>query len=148
MGSLFLKEFKQSNKEFVVVDYNPEIIRALINKKIPCIYGDFVNNEILDKIDVKNSKMIISTIPDIEDNLLLIKKTREINPKVPIIVVANRISEALELYKAGASYVIIPQVIGAQRAFETIKKITKKGNIHKLKQEHLSYLKSIHRILY
>jgi len=148
MGSLFLKEFKESKKEFVVVDYNPEIIRALINKKIPCIYGDFVNKEVLDKINVKDSKMIISTIPDIEDNLLLIKKTRELNPKVSIIVVANRISEALELYNAGASYVIVPQVIGAQKAFETIKKITKKGSLKSLKQEHISYLKSIHRILY
>ncbi len=148
MGSLFLKEFKQTNKDIIVVDYNPEIIRALINKKIPCIYGDFVNNEVLDRIDVRNSKMIISTIPDIEDNLLLIKKTRKLNNKVLIIVVANRISEALELYKAGASYVIIPQVIGGQRAFETVQKITNKKGLKKLKEKHIKYLNLIHRILY
>ena len=149
IGSLFLKELKDEKEKIIVVDYNPEIIASLINKKIPCIYGDFVNEEVLEKIDVKNVKMIISTIPDLEDNLLLIKKVRELNKKAPVIVVANRIDSAFELYKAGADYVIIPQIVGGQRASELIKKIKKdKSSFKKVKDDHISYLKDIHRILY
>jgi len=149
MGSLFLKEFKEDKKNIIIVDYNPEIIASLINKKIPCIYGDFVNSEVLDKVGIKNAEMIISTIPDVEDNLLLIKKTRELNHKVPLFVVANRISEALDLYKAGADYVILPQVIGGQRAFEVIERVQKnKSALKDLKQRQIRYLNSIHRILY
>ncbi len=149
MGSLFLKEFEEDKKNIIVVDYNPEIIASLINKKIPCIYGDFVNNEILKRIDIKNAEMIISTIPDLDDNLLLIKKTKELNSKVQIFAVANRISEALELYKAGVDYVILPQIIGGQRAFGIIKKIQEdNSSLGDLKKKHIKYLKSIHRILY
>jgi len=149
MGSLFLKEFKKTKENILVIDYNPEIIKSLINKKIPCIYGDFINSEVLDNSDILNTEMIISTVPELEDNLLLIKKVRTIHPRMPIFVVANRIDDALELYNAGASYVILPQVIGGQRAFEEIRKIKrKKESLPKLKKEHIKYLNSIHRILY
>tara|TARA_Y100000310_G_scaffold314023_1_gene363020 strand:- start:104 stop:1810 length:1707 start_codon:yes stop_codon:yes gene_type:complete len=149
MGSLFLKDFQENKKNVMVVDYNPEIIASLINKKIPCIYGDFIDKEILEKINTKNAEMIISTIMGIEDNLLLIKKIKQMNPGVPTIVTADRISEALELYDAGAEYVILPQIIGAQRAFELLQKIkSKKDSLRDLKRKHIKYLNSIHRILY
>ncbi len=149
MGTLFLKEFEDKKQDIIVVDYNPEIIKALINKKIPCIYGDFINSEVLEKLNLKNAEIIISTIPDAENNLLLIKKVREINSKAPILVNAERISEALKLYKAGASYVILPQIIGGQKGFEEIKKIKKSpAKIEKLREEQIKYLNLIHRFLY
>jgi hypothetical protein len=149
MGSLFLKEFEDMKKEIIVIDYNPEIINSLIKKKIPCIYGDFINGEVIERVNVKNSETIISTIPDLEDNLLLIKKVRAVS-NAPVFVVANRIDDAIELYKAGANYVILPQVIGGQKGSAIIKKLRggKKSILSDMKKEHIKYLKSIHRILY
>ena len=149
MGSLFLKEFEKRKGDLVVVDYNPEIIKSLIDKKVPCIYGDFMNSEVIEKAGIKGAEIIISTIADEEDNLYLIKKARKLNSKVLIFVVAKRISEALILYKAGADYVILPQVIGGQRGFHLIEKIKKDKNlIKKYREEHKKYLESIHKILY
>ncbi len=149
MGSLFLKEFEDKDKVPLIIDYNPEIIKSLIKKKVPCIYGDFMNDEVLEKAEFKKAEIIISTIPDIEDNLLLIKKIKKLNPKALIFVTARRISEALKLYDKGADYVIIPQVIGGQRGFELIQKMEKdKSELKKLKQMHIKFLNSIHNILY
>jgi voltage-gated potassium channel Kch len=149
MGSLFLKDFQTSKKEIIIVDYNPEIIASLIKKKIPCIYGDCINKEVLEKVNLKNAEMMISTVANPEDNLLLIKKTKSLNSKIPVIVTADRISEALELYDAGADYVILPQIIGAQKAFEIIQSVkNNKDKLMGLKKGHIQYLNSIHRILY
>lgn len=149
MGSLFLKEFEKNKKDIFIVDYNPEIIKPLMDKKIPCIYGDYVNEEVLNKIDLKKAEIIISTIPDFEENLLLIKKIKRINPRIIAFVVAERISEALRLYKSGADYVILPQVIGGQKVSEIINKVKdNKSEIKRLKKEQLEYLDSIHNILY
>ena len=149
MGSLFVKEFENNQKDIFVVDYNPEIIRSLMGKRIPCIYGDFANEEVFDKISIKKAEIVISTIPDAEDNIILIKKTRSINKHALIFVVANRISEALELYNAGADYVILPQIVGGQKVSEVIKKVNHdKSEILKLKKGHMRYLNSIHNILY
>jgi Kef-type K+ transport system membrane component KefB len=149
MGSLLLKEFEQEKKNVVVVDYNPEIIRSLINKRVPCIYGDYMNEEILERINIKNAEMVISTIPEFEDNLLLIKRAKQKNRRITIFIVADRISEALELYKQGADYVFLPQVIGARKGVEIIKKMkTGKIILKDLKKEHIKYLDSIHHLLY
>ena len=91
MGSLILQEFEKNKNDVLIVDYNPEIIRALMQKKIPCIYGDFMHEEIVEKINLKNAEVVISTIPDFEDNMLLIRKTKKVNKKVIVIVVASRI---------------------------------------------------------
>lgn len=149
MGSLILKEFEKEKKEVVVVDYNPDIITALIKKKIPCIYGDFANEEVIEKLSLKNAEMIISTIPDFEDNIFMIKKTKKINPRIKIFIVAERISEALNLYRKGADYVILPQVLGGQKTSELIKRFKgEKSELNHLKKEHINYLNSIHHILY
>ncbi|MEK6860024.1 MAG: cation:proton antiporter [Nanoarchaeota archaeon] len=149
MGSLFLKEFEKNKSDIFVVDYNPEIIKPLMDKKIPCIYGDYVNEEVLNKINLKKAEMMISTIPDFDENLLLIKKIKRSNPKIISFVVAERISEAVSLYKAGADYVILPQVISGQKVSDIIEKVkSNKSEMQKIKKEHLKYLDSVHHILY
>ncbi len=149
MGSLFLKEFENEKKQVFVVDYNPEIIQSLIAKKIPCIYGDYATEEIFEKLNIRKAKFVISTIPDFDENIVLIKKIKRYNSKAIIFVVAERISEALDLYKKGADYVIMPQVLGGQKAFEVMKKVKNdKFEIKEIRKAHLKYLESIHHILY
>lgn len=149
MGSLFLNEFEKEKKDILAVDYDPVIIKSLIGKKIPCIYGDFMNEEIFNKINFKNTETIVSTIPNFEDNILLIKKAKKANKNSLVLVSARRISEALELYKAGADYVILPEVISGKIGLELIKKIKGgKIGIRDLKKEQIEYLNSIHNILY
>jgi Kef-type K+ transport system membrane component KefB len=149
MGSLFLKEFEKEKKDVIVIDYNPEIIKSLIKKKIPCIYGDLMNDEVLEKVNLKSAEMIISTTPDLDDNLFLIRKTKKANKDAIIFVVANRISEAKLLYSAGADYVIMPQVAGGVNGFNIIKQLRKdKSKLKQIKKEQQKYLDNIHNILY
>jgi len=117
MGSLILKNFEKDRNDLLVVDYNPEIIRSLMDKKIPCIYGDFMHEEILEKINLKDAEIVVSTIPDFDDNILLLKKARGLNRKAVLIVAASRISEAIDLYKQGADFVVLPKLIGGGECF-------------------------------
>ena len=148
MGSLILKEFEKNKQEISVVDYNPQIIKFLINKKIPCIYGDFMHDEILDRINIKNAEIVISTVPDFEDNMSLIRKMNKLNKEAKVIVVASRISEALELYKQGADYVILPKFIGGEVARSIIKKASNNEWLKKIRNEHKKRLESLHYLLY
>jgi len=148
-GSLLLKEFQNKKEDLFVVDYNPEIIKSLIEKKIPCVYGDFMNPEVFAKIGIEDAEIVVSTIPDFEDNILLLRKIRDINKNALVFLAANRIHEAMELYKLGANYVILPQIEGGQRAFELIQKFKKgKISVKDIQKEHIKYLNSIHHILY
>lgn len=149
MGSLFVKEFENNKEELFVVDYNPEVIRNLMHKQVPCVYGDFANEEVFEKAEIKRAEIIISTIPDIDDNLVLLKKIRRINKNALVFIVADRISEALQLYDRGADYVILPQIVGGQKVSQIIEKTgINRAELARIKKEHIKYLDSIHKILY
>ncbi len=149
MGSLFLDEFSGMKKSILVVDFNPDIIKALMRKKVSCIYGDFANREVLEKANLESAEIVITTIPGLEDNLLLIKKVKEKNKKAVIFVSADRISHAEALYKAGADYVILPQVIGGRKSAELMKAVLKDRKKAKpIKTDAVKYIKRIHHLLY
>ncbi|MDO8508619.1 MAG: cation:proton antiporter [Nanoarchaeota archaeon] len=114
IGFDLLESLKKLNKRFLVVDYNPDTIKQLIKQGIDCRYGDAGDSELLDDLNISNSKMIISTIPEIDTNILIIRKIRSINKKAIIIAISHQIDEALRLYEEGAAYVIMPHFLGGQ----------------------------------
>ena len=96
----------------------------------------------LEEINFCKTKMIISTIPDTETNLLLIKEIRKTNEKCIIIVMSHQIDNALELYNQGASYVILPHFLGGNYVATMIEDY--EFNIEHFLEEkikHLEYLK-------
>jgi len=148
MGSLFLRYLSKKREEVLIVDYDPSIIKSLAEKKISCIYGDFTNSEVLEKINFKAADLVVSTIPDIEGNLLILKKIKDSNSKVIFIATAERISNAEELYRQGADYVLLPKVISGEIGFNLARKLMKnKQNIKKMKKDQKDYLKNIHHLL-
>lgn len=107
-GHEFIKTFQSLKKRYVVIDYDPAIIELLQQKRIPCLYGDASDTELLDEIGVQSSKLVISAINDFETNEQLVRHMNLLNPEAVIVCNANSYEEALQLYELGSSYVIIP----------------------------------------
>ena len=122
IGFDFLESFKKLKKRFLVVDYNPDVVEDLIKKKINCEYGDVGDIEFLNSLKLKNVKMVVSTVPDFETNILLIRKIRSVNKNAIIIVISHQIEEADVLYKTGATYVVLPHFLGGKYAAMLINK--------------------------
>ncbi len=118
MGRVIVKTMQKIKKKFIVIDYNPDIVKQLIEQGIPCIYGDVEDIEILERANLKNAEILISTIPNREDNLLLIKEACSLNPKMHIFITADYPDDALEFYDAGADYVIVPKILGGEKISE------------------------------
>lgn len=142
IGYSILQTFSKIKKPFIIIDYNPDVIRKLKAEKIPCIYGDMADVEILEKAKVDSAKLIISTIPDRYENTFLIKNTRKENKKAIIIVTARHIDDALYFYDEGADYVILPHILGGDYISVLLERFT--GDFAKLlyhKVEHITQLK-------
>jgi len=87
---------------------------GLKNEKIPFVYGSIYSPYFLDRIDFNNVEIAVSSLVNAEDNKLIIKTIKRNNPKAIIIVTAKSLSNSLELYDAGADYVIYPSYINEQ----------------------------------
>ncbi len=142
MGTVFIKKLQKYGRRILAVDFDPEIIKALERKNISAVYGDISNTEIFNHLPLAKLKVIISTIPKREDNLLIINYFKKLLPKVFIVATAQRIDDALEMYKAGANYVITPFIVTAEHAIENILKLNK-WQFKKLKKEQIRYLKDL-----
>lgn len=138
--SIFHKLIKLKQK-FLVIDYNPEIIKKLIKQRIPCIYGDVGNVEILERIDFTSVKYLISTVPDKISTLLLCKKAKKFNPDVVIFVTSYHVDDALALYDAGADYVILPHFLGGHHASVLLEEATQ--DISKLVKRKIKHIKEL-----
>jgi len=142
IGYDLLQSLKKLKKKVLVVDYDPETIIKLSNEKIECRYGDVDDEEFLNELNLVETKMIISTIPEFETNLLLINKIRQINKKAIIITISHNIEEANELYGQGATYIIMPHFLGGIHASKMIDEY--KFDLDKFmkeKEKHIKYLK-------
>ena len=147
IGYSIVKTLMKLKKSLLIVDFNPEVIKQLIEKKIPSIYGDVGDIEVLERLNFKKAKMIISTIPTKSDNMLLIRTAKKENKKITIFVTANQIKEALDFYDAGADYVVLPHFLGGEHLSLLIEDFTEDINKmieHKLK--HIKELKERHAL--
>ena len=137
IGFSIMKSFMHLKKKYMVVDFNPERVKRLNSKGIKCIYGDVSNADFIDDLRVEKAKIIVSTIPETENNLMLLGKIRGKNKDAIVIVTARQISDTYELYRAGANYVILPHFLGGEytaRLIEKAKENKKEYEIEKQKQ--------------
>ncbi len=146
MGSILLNGLEKHKDELIVMDHNPEIIHSLVKKKVSCLYGNLGSPEMLHNLNIESLERVISTIPNFEENIYLIKKIKQRNQSAMLILTATRISEALDLYKKGADYVILPKVLAGEEASQIIKK--EKQAIGNMKKAHIRELRKVHHILY
>lgn len=140
-GLEFIHLFKKMKKDFVVVDYDPEVIDIMEQQKINCIYGDATDIELLQEVGIEKAKLIVSAMTDHDTNIFLLKLINKINPKSIIIVHAESIKKATELYDLGASYVVMPHYIGNDNIASFIQNSDlKKSEFTKYQEKHLSYI--------
>lgn len=129
LGQAFIKDLKNYNQKLVVVDYDPAIVDKLTKKGIEVVYGDIADNDIQDKVQLDKAKMVISSLPDVENNLIFLSRAKQIKPK-PMIIIIARFKENVKLLKdSGADYVILPyEIVG-----KTLAKAVATGNFSMLK---------------
>src|SRR3989344_2478527 len=111
----------------------------IFEKKSLSIYGDISDLDIQDRAKLNTARLIISTIPDIEDNLLLLKKHKVENRRSKIVVMALDSTDAKILYKEGADYVILPHLAGGRQIAQILKE-DRLEEITKLKNKDMRYL--------
>lgn len=116
IGYDFLGVFKKLNKKFLVVDHSPEAISLLKKLNVDCVYGDADDGDLIDELHLEESKLIISTIPDLDTNLYIVQKIRLKNKDSIVLAVAHMINDAFKLYEEGVDYVIMPHFLGGSYA--------------------------------
>jgi Trk K+ transport system NAD-binding subunit len=114
MGQSIIRALENSGEEVLVVDFDPNVVEKLRGQGIHVIFGDIADTDIQERLGFEKSKLVISTVPDLEDNLLLIEGLKHVNKNALVVVMALETYDAKALYEAGADYVILPHLAGGR----------------------------------
>lgn len=145
IGSDFVDVFKKKKSKFLVVDYNPETVASLISSGINVEYGDAADINFLESLNLKKLEVVVSTIPSVSSNMLIVETVRRYNKKVTLMMVAHNIKDALKLYNLGADYIILPHFLGGRYMADMLLKLGghfSRRKFSKIKHQHLGYLQN------
>ena len=97
---------------FAVVDFNPDVVKRLRAKGIPAYFGDAADVEFLEGLPLDSAKLMVSTIPEHDDQETLIAHARGVNPRLIILGNTYHVQDLEDLYTAGANYIMMPHLLG------------------------------------
>lgn len=120
-GHEFLEAFRDMKQRYLVVDYDPEVIEQLDRQGVRNTYGDATDEELLHEINAHKAQLIVSTVSDMSVNRSLLGYLRYHNPTAVFICHADSYDQAADLYRHGATYVMLPHFLGSERIGSFIK---------------------------
>jgi len=142
-----LNIMKNHDMDFVIVDFDPDVISSLKKKGIDAIYGDMSDPEMIEQINIDKAKIVISTTHELHDDLNILSKLDLMNRKCLTYMTAYSPQDALKLYEKGADFVILPNHLSWDALSMLVKDVKLKDykNFHKFsqskKEQHIKILK-------
>jgi Kef-type K+ transport system membrane component KefB len=111
VGGPVVRYLKKTDIPFVVMDFNPTIVKKLRDDGVNVLYGDIGDPEVLDWLQIEKAKLIISTASDMQDNQLLIEECIRRKTRATIVVRTDEPNHQKTLRDLGAHYVILPEKV-------------------------------------
>lgn len=135
VGGPILDTIRKMGQPYMIVDFDPQVIRELSETGEPTMYGDAGDHHFLQELQIEKTKFVISTIPDLTISTTLLGYLSSRDYHGVAIVSARTPDEAKICYKAGATYVIVPTVLGGEKFRELlVEKKVRRASWEKLAQ--------------
>lgn len=116
-GMTVIEEFIRSKKQLVVIENRQDIVDEL-EITYPGIYflvGDATKDEVLHEANILKAGGLITSLSIDADNLFVVVSAKSINPNMIIISRSVDSHTEKKLYRAGANYVISPNIVEGMR---------------------------------
>jgi voltage-gated potassium channel len=120
MGHVVGQSLQGAGRSVVVVDSDPERTAQAEREGVAYLLGDAREEVTLQAAGIERAAALIAALPDDAGNVFLTLTARGLNPRLRIIARAEEAATQDKLVKAGASRVICPQTIGANRIVDVL----------------------------
>jgi Kef-type K+ transport system membrane component KefB len=133
---------KSKDKKFIVIDNDPSRLDYADKLGATTAFGDLKDETLINDLKLQDSDLIISTVPDMTANLVLLQYVKDNNIDVPVIVNAFHDVDAIELYKEGASFVIHPYLLVSGFLHRVVTNKDTEASLGRAAEKDLAFLKS------
>ena len=113
VGSAVAEAFETFARPYVVIETDPEIVKGLRARGIPCVYGDASSRRLLEVAGAAHAALAVIALPEVERVHLAVANLRTLNRDIPILARAHDPSARDRLVDEGANEVIQPELEAA-----------------------------------
>jgi len=122
VGMYVAEDLKKKGEKYLVVDKNPILVSEIHKRGLLALEGDVLDEDILLSAGLMHAKALVAVLPETEKNILIVLTVREHRPDIKIYARAEKRDLIKKLKKAGADYIVMPELIGAEEILNEIKK--------------------------
>jgi Kef-type K+ transport system membrane component KefB len=119
-GSRLALGLKEAELKVLGVEFDPEVARALRRQGLPVRYGDGIASEFLESLPLKDTRWVVSTLPDMASNRDLLRGLRELHFTGEVAIVAREEFDGAALKRLGAPTILYPMRNAVDYAVETL----------------------------
>jgi voltage-gated potassium channel len=112
IGRSITEGLNKNDYSFVIIESDPARAEELRLEGLPYVLGDAASDEVLEKAGIRRAKALITVAPSDAINTFIILSARWLNPTLKIVARAVNPDSVPKLYRAGASKVISPHILG------------------------------------
>ena len=94
---------------YLIIEYNPLIVRELRACGTLVIYGDAANPAVLEHASLERAKLLAVLMPDASAADATTRAARRLNPRLDIVARAADVDQVERLQRAGATEVVQPE---------------------------------------
>jgi CPA2 family monovalent cation:H+ antiporter-2 len=94
---------------YIVVEYNPEVVRELKLLEKPVVFGDPTELDVLDLAQVDKAKLVVIALPDPLTQRLVMANCQVLNPRALVICRSHLEEDGRELKALGVDQIIQPE---------------------------------------
>jgi len=111
MVDTIIEELDERDLPYLVIDGDRDVVQALVERKIPCIYGDPSDEVTLQNAQIQRAKKVVLNQSD-EKNAIIALVAKKLT-RADIIGLVENMANAVYLLYAGADKVVSPkQLLG------------------------------------
>jgi len=122
VGTHAAEKLKTVGKKVVIIENDCARAEFMKNRGYMVIEGDCMNEETLEKAQIRAAKGILACTGEDNKNVFVVLTAKDLNPKIKIATRVNDQKSKGEFERAGADIIVAPEVTGG---FELADKIVK-----------------------
>jgi CPA2 family monovalent cation:H+ antiporter-2 len=113
VGQMTAKALEQFGIRYAVIDLDPDEIRSLRKRGVPCVFGDAAQARILEHAHLESASAVVIALVQPSRAEAILRQIRKMSPGIPVLAQAHRQRDYTFLLDAGATIVVQPEMEAA-----------------------------------
>ncbi|MDH3884603.1 MAG: potassium channel protein [Desulfobacterales bacterium] len=124
IGRIVCSELNADNIDFLVIEQDPSVIEYIQTQKYLYLDMDATSEEALMQAGIMEAKGIVTAVNSDANNVFITMTAKSLRPDVFVLARASEEKNEGKLFRAGATRVVSPYLIGGRRIAQMLKKPT------------------------